>query len=966
MASAFSLKPWNQVVLPHKDILQENFDLSSYAANLGQVDVSSPECPEVYRDPVQFFGATYLTGALEALLKDVSAVLSGKSGNRLIQLRTPFGGGKTHTLIALLHLFRSRNALHNAGMFDGTGPLKGFDDTGETRVVVLPCLDLNAVSGRQVNEGLTIRTLWGEIAYRIGGEAAFNLVRSEDEARVSPGGDTIKRVLGDHPTLILLDEVLTYIESAMGVKVVDSSLGKISLVFLQQLTEVVRSLSKCALVYSLQRSVQEAVGDEALLNMLDQLVSRVDVKREPVSGDEVLYVVQKRLFQNIGSPEVRAEVGRQYSDNLEKFLLATAATEGERRVARDQADLLRQRIEKSYPFHPELLDLMNTRWGTIANYQRTRGALQFLATVVGAIWRKGDGTHALISPGDVPLEQEGVRNAFFTQVGAGKEWKGALEADLIGEKPRCKIVDGILAADAPTFQSFQSGTRLARALALYSFGGKGGEDKGVLRNDLLMSVQMPGLPGDVLDDVVQKLSSTLLYVHTTGKRLRFETKPNLNKIVDEELRKIDADAAQIEIKKRLEKTMSAKSGQFIIWPADSSKVPDRKPNFQFVFFSLEHAMKPVDDQMKLSRDWTDHCGSGKRNYKNALAFVFPDAGAVNSALVAARKVLAISGLLTGSLQTFEKEDTEDLKERKSKADGDLQNSIRQLYKTVFLPVAEKNNDVQDPIRIERFDIQNHHQMGANGLVESVIKVLENWVFSRIIPRKFVTVTQLGQGEVDQPGHWITGQVLESLFFGSVQAPKMTTRLALQGVIADAVKEGLVGYVMGARISENVLRIDRLSSLQIKQVLNAEDIDLSEGSFIVSAAQAQALIDRFKAEQQLKVVPQSVEQDSAIPALVDASSVLSQPLFNAQSAAITPVPEAPPKDPKIVVLEFKATSTQQFYESVSALQLLADMADVEFIADVRIYARGKNPINKNEYETGVIMALEEAGVDIKKK
>src|SRR5262245_59615089 len=103
MSTAYALKPWPRVAIPYDDIREGRFDLSTYAANLGQVDVQAPKCPDVYRDAVTFYRATYLTPTLDELLRGVAGVLAGEPGNRVLQLRTPFGGGKTHTLIALLH-----------------------------------------------------------------------------------------------------------------------------------------------------------------------------------------------------------------------------------------------------------------------------------------------------------------------------------------------------------------------------------------------------------------------------------------------------------------------------------------------------------------------------------------------------------------------------------------------------------------------------------------------------------------------------------------------------------------------------------------------------------------------------------------------------------------------------------------------------------------------------------------------
>lgn len=945
MTGAYDLKPWTKVCVPHEDILGGNFDLSSYAANLGQVDVRAQGCPEVYKNPEAFYNSTYMTSALDELLSDVSNVLSGGAGNRVLQLRTPFGGGKTHTLIALLHLVRHREALEVAGF------AKGYPNPGEGRVAVLPCLDLDAAGGRQVGD-IRVRTLWGELAMRVGGPDAYESLREADQLRVNPGGDILRKVLGDKPTLILLDEVLTYVEAAFGVPVGaaggDTNLGRQTLLFLQYLTEVVRGLPHCAMAYSLQQSVKEAVGDEGLLQILDGLVSRVDAKKEPVTGDEVLKVVQRRLFQDLGSDDVHRTVAREYGRLLEDFLSQTAQTESERRASRDQAEVLERRILDSYPFHPELLDLMYHRWGSLPSYQRTRGALQFLATVVGALWNKGDGVGPLIGPGDVPLRDNMVRNTFFSQVGEREAMKAVLDSDLLGTSARCKRVDEALGADVPAYRSFRVGTRLTRALALYSFGAKPGEDRGVLRTDLLGGVQVPGLPGDVLGEGLQGLTDTLLYIHSTGRRFRFEKRPNLNKLIDDEVRKVDLHEVQAGIKTQFLKSMDSNSG-FVDWPETHSHVPDRKARFQVVFFGPEHAFSTLDSMEKLAFQWVENCGSGKRAYKNAICFAVPSASSIENARLAARKEKAIQSLIADKTRhRFVPEDLDDLKRRKARATADLKAAVRQMYPTLLLPVAAPKN-AQHPIRMERFEIQGYQALGS-GLLASIYRALENWVFKIAVPKKLVSAVYLGIGNVGTSGHWISGPKLTDEFFGSVQCPKLLTLAGLKMTVAKGVSRGNFGYVMGAQVIDGNLVLEGSESLTIGEDVDADDIDLSSGSYIVSKAQARVLQQGFGRTEE------GTHPEPTTKIEPEAEGVSGNVAGVSNTTAKTRTNE------RAVTLRFRATGGQLF-AAFAALQILGDMADEEFTADVQIRARSSKPIDRNLYEMSVLMPLDEEDIEV---
>jgi predicted AAA+ superfamily ATPase len=232
-----------------------------------------------------------------------------------------------------------------------------FPDPGPVRVAVLSGEYLDPQRGREV-DGRTIRTLWGELAYQLGGWEAYDALLVDGEEGTPPGGERLARLLAHGPTLVLLDEVLVYILKGRAIARGDSNAGQQALIFMQNLTEAVNQQREAAMAYSLQASVGEAVQEEGLLQTLEHIIARIDARREPVSGDEVLKVVQRRLFESTGEPDVAREVARAYAGLVECELLAGAETNDERREAVDAAQRLGRRIEDSYPFHPELIDLM--------------------------------------------------------------------------------------------------------------------------------------------------------------------------------------------------------------------------------------------------------------------------------------------------------------------------------------------------------------------------------------------------------------------------------------------------------------------------------------------------------------------------------------------------------------------------------------------------------------------------------
>src|SRR5690242_1236385 len=255
-----TLPAWNRVVTPHPDILEGQLSMDTYAVNLGKVIENAPSVRLVYRDARAFFEATYLTKELSHILTDATTVLAGGSGNRVLQLRTPFGGGKTHTLLALYHLTHSRHLLNDMDDF------QSLPDPGSARIAVISGIVRGAADVHT-----KYQTLWGELAWQLGKEEGYRLVAEQDRQRIAPGGDVLVQLIGDTPVLILLDEVLVYVENAMGVTVGESNLGRQTLTFLQRLTEVIAASPRAAMIYSLQASEQEAGGNAALLSTLGKL-----------------------------------------------------------------------------------------------------------------------------------------------------------------------------------------------------------------------------------------------------------------------------------------------------------------------------------------------------------------------------------------------------------------------------------------------------------------------------------------------------------------------------------------------------------------------------------------------------------------------------------------------------------------------------------------------------------------------
>lgn len=833
--SAYRLTPWADVARPHPDVVGGALDMGVYAANLASVFRDQRGVSEVYARPDRFFAATYFTESMRRLLGDVLGVLSGRGGSKVIQLRTPFGGGKTHTLLSLLHLVRSPKAAV------GVPELEGLPKVEAAQVAVLSGEELDPVAPYAHPDGMETRTLWGELGWQLG---RYDLVAEHDRAGSAPGGDVLGRVLDDGPVLILLDEVLVYVEKAMAVARGESTAGRQAMLFLQALTEVVNGHPRAAMVYSLQASVGEAAGAEGLLSDLDHLVGRIDAKREPVTGDDVLRVVQRRLFESLGDPSVHREVARAYADLVRRQLQAQAETEDLRREADVEAQQLEARILESYPFHPAQLDLMYHRWGSLPSYQRTRGALQFLASVVHALWERRDGS-ALVGPGEVDLSDEAVRGAFFSQVGERERYTSVLDGDVVSEGSGAAVVDRRIGADAPALERLRVGTRLATAIMLYSFGTREGEERGVLESDLVAATLVPGLDRNVIVAGLHDLREEELFLHYTGRRYRFDPKPNLTKLVRDEKNKFTAEEVLALVREELESQLRG-ARHVVIWPQDPGSMPDRVPAFTLAYLAPDWTR-----EAEPLTEFVEKAGASRRTYQNAVGFALPDVAQFDRARDAARTRLAAKSLLDHRARYgFGAEQVEELKEKLEAATRDLQAAVKRSYSHAALPVRAPSGD--KPYVMEEVDLRSLLAVGSS-LHERTMEALSHRVFNSITVDKLISLAGLGG---DRPA--VACSDLVDWFFTFFEFTKLTDKAAIADAISRAVMEGRCGYAVGVVETEGTVKVRDPDLVRRGGMLPTAEIDLSSDAAILTSEAAEHLIAEAVGEKVPGVPPKGPE------------------------------------------------------------------------------------------------------------
>ncbi len=746
--STQGLRPWTELVKLHPDVESGALTEAVFAIDLGAIAEGDPNVPTVNRDPAAFFRATYPTVDLRRLLEEVLASLAGRPGyNRVLKLRTPFGGGKSHTLAALLHAARSRVALHasadhwasalprvaETGSTYGkaeTIRLEDLPDPGEVAVAVFDGEKFDAREGKMVPNGPQVRTMWGWLAWQLGGEIAYRIVAGHDADRVSPGGDVVRELLtkgaGGRPVLLLLDEVLKYMERAAAVAVMDSTLQRQAKDFFQTLTVEVAGSRNAAMVYSLQWSAREALGNVALLEEIDKLAARVDQLREPVSGDEILPVLQRRL---LGAPpefQIADSVAAAYQEVVTGMQRAYADTASARRQAEEAGLALRERLRSAYPFHPALIDVMRERWTAVDSFQRTRGALRFLASCLHSLKQHG-GAHPLLGPGEVPLRDVDVRVKLLKELGAQNDYDPVILSDIEGPNARSKRIDERLAQETPSLTNVKPATRLATAILLFSFGGLrkegagGGEllPPGVTEGDLLGACVGPDLDHLTATAVLAELRNTCLYLHYDGVRYCFKKDPNVTKLVEDAEQQVARDPAAVRthIRDLLGERLAGKPGAYV-WPAKPQDLPNEEPVFLVGYLPLEFVEASASDQKRLGLEMLSKYGDRPRRFRNGVSLAVPDRKAIEAIRRAVRYLIAIERVEEKRFQhRLTKDQLDQLKERRATEKAAAESALRGLYPTIWLPRVEGG-----ALGIEVVEVGGR-PLQATGIHERVMELL---------------------------------------------------------------------------------------------------------------------------------------------------------------------------------------------------------------------------------------------------
>lgn len=703
------MRNFSSIAKPHRDIIEGRLEIDIFAADLW--DVYKGRGPDEYKDGETFFRRTFFTKGLKELLNMAERRLGGRGGDPIIQLQTPFGGGKTHSLIALYHKAKEWGAKRFVFVGDKVGVSEG---------------DL---------------TPWEEMERQLEGKV------EKFKGRIPPGGERLGEILEKHqPIIILLDELQAYTVLASGVKIERTTLADQILVFLHQLTGTISKLERGIMFVSLPSTAPtQSEESEKLLQKIREILGRMEKVYAPVEEGEIAEVIRKRLFSSIDEKLAREEI--------ENFL---DYAEGEAIFPQGMdKSAYRQRFLQSYPFQPEVIDVLYRRWGSYPTFQRTRGVLRLLALVVASTIKGSQ--KPFISLSDFDLSDEEIRGELVKHINS--QYDSVLSEDITGENSGAKRVDESLGA---SYRTYRFGTRVATTIFMYSFPP--GKERGASLNEVKIACALPGVPSSIVVEAVEKLRQNLFYLSDEG--LFFTNQPNLIRMHLLMKGRIEERELAEEEERLLRFFLRGDELRNFLFPKSSQDIPDNK----------EPKLVVLRDKGRAGELW-ENWGTRPRIYRNTLFFLCPEEGArigfedFLRGLIAWRKIKSDDKL---GLTPSQKREVE---ERTRRAEEQRYEGLRRLYRILLIPKKDGLGEIDLGISLT----------GRENLTGEIYERLkEEGNFRENITPQFLLEKYLGEND-----YISVKDLLESFY----RTPGGIT-ISSENVLREAIKEGVRQKLFG--------------------------------------------------------------------------------------------------------------------------------------------------------------------------
>jgi hypothetical protein len=759
-----ALKPWYKEVEPRDDLKEgKPLDASEFAVHLDHVRTG--RAPADYTNPQRFFDRTVLTENLCSLGAEVVRRLSGikVETSAVFNLTTQFGGGKTHALTMLFHL-----ANHGAKASDWREVSRILSSAGVTaapkaEVAVFVGTEFDSTTGRGGDDGTPRRfTPWGELAWQLGKAEGFAAVAAHDEQRKAPSTEVIRKFLPKKPVLILMDEMLNYMNRER-----KSGLTGQLHAFLQNLSEEARAQDRVVLVVSLPSVLDEMTpDDEADFDRFEKLLNRLGKSMMMSAGSETTEIIRRRLFDWGGHTKDAKATVKAYADWVHTY----------RSQLVGPIDGAAEAFLASYPFHPAVISVFERKWQQLQRFQQTRGILRLLALWVSHAYQeavRGRCKEPLIGLGSAPLDDSFFRQAVFDQLG-GAKLEGAITADICGRKD-----SHAERLDAEATEAIKK-SRLHRKVATtIFFESNGGQTQAeAAEGEIRFAVGEPGMDIGNIETVIDGLTASCYYLSQKSRRYRFSLSPNLNMLLSAKRTGVaDKDITET-VRAKVQSVFAVGSGvERVLFPDKSSSIPDRAA-LTLVVLAPEHT---AGDKATLGliETFTREHGGSNRTFKSALFWAVADK--TEGLQEEARKVLAWQSIF-GEREglRLDEDQKRQLKKGLEDAERDLNESVWRTYKHVFL--LDKSGGFKTA------DLGLPNSSSESSMVALILRTLK----TEADTSESVAPDYLVRNWPNAFVEWGT-KSLRDAFFASPQLLRLTQADSLKETIARGVHEGKLAY-----------------------------------------------------------------------------------------------------------------------------------------------------------------------------
>ena len=788
--SSNNLTPWRNVIRPNNDVALGTFQEAEFAADLQQVHDGRADATG-YGNPVSFFNQTYITPGIRTLLVNALKRLGGNGGDPVIQTKTGFGGGKTHSLIALYHLVENIDALINpppdredyqrtSTEINGIIQEAAWEPNPDepTRVAVLDGTFLAETDPTVTKEtGDPLNTLWGVMAYQLGGQEAYKIVGEAARRGTAPGGGQLDQLL-EHvgPCVILMDELVAYVRNAGDTQ--DNIYT-----FIQALTQSVRRSRNAVLVATLPESVVEAgaEGGAEALSRLDSLLGRIEAKWEPLEVDETFEVVRRRLLGRVRDEAARDQVCEAFSR-----MYANSRRDYPQEVSEPR---YLERLKACYPIHPEIFDRLYSDWSSIPGFQRTRGVLRMMANCISRLYLRED-TSPLIMPANLTLNDPALSNEFLPLLDG--EWRPVLtEVDSDGS-----ITDNI-DKNVQRFSNIGGAARrIARAVFLGS--ASSGAVRGVDPRRIHLGVVLPGQGVSVYKEALGQMNGALYYLYNNHDRYYFHAEENLNKVATDRADALsDRDVEECIVDQLQEAVRGGHWQQIdiVVCPQDSDDVRD-VDTVQLIILppskSRPTRSRETDEAAAAALDILQHRGDALRIHRNTLLFLAARNDEIRVLRSNVRTYLAWHSILNGDrrLTNLTGDRLSQASSSLRSADSQLSESLVKAYRWTLAPSQE------NPQRADyRLSLSQTNPVETGDIVDSALGPLikAEALIDEISPAALVTMLQQYVWNSPNYSDHISIDNLWELMTRNVYLHRLRSKDILIRCIAQGVSEGKFGY-----------------------------------------------------------------------------------------------------------------------------------------------------------------------------